>query len=152
MATRKLLVPPVLSCIDEFEEWLDETEIWQCFLTDMDKDKQGPTIYLSLDEKTRKTCSDLKVKDLNSENGVDILVNKLKSLIAKDIIRQVIWPMINLKLLRPIDMSMVDFINEFERVYNNIKKYEMELPSGVLANRLLKSAEISEDKQQQEQH
>ena len=151
MATRKLLVPPVLSCIDEFEEWLDETEIWQC-LTDMDKDKQGPTIYLSLDEKIRKTCSDLKVKDLNSENGVDILVNKLKSLTAKDIIRQVIWPMINLKLLRPIDMSMVDFINEFERVYNNIKKYEMELPSGVLANRLLKSAEISEDKQQQEQH
>ena len=92
------------------------------------------------------------MKDVNSENGVDILVNKLKSLIAKDIIRQVIWPMINLKLLRPIDMSMVDFINEFERVYNNIKKYEMELPSGVLANRLLKSAEISEDKQQQEQH
>ena len=45
-------------------------------------------------------------------------------------------------------MSMVDFINEFERLYNNIKKYGMELLTGALAYRLLKSAEISEDKQQ----
>ena len=45
-------------------------------------------------------------------------------------------------------INLIDFINEFERLYNNIKKYEMELPTGVLAYRLLKSAEISEDKQQ----
>ena len=53
--------------------------------------------------------------------------------------------MINLKLLK--DMSMVDFINESERLYNNIKKHEMELPTGELAHRLLKNAEISKDKQ-----
>ena len=41
-------------------------------------------------------------------------------------------------------MSMVDF----ERLNNNIKKYEMELPTGVLTYRLLISEEISEDKQQ----
>ena len=49
---------------------------------------------------------------------------------------------------RPIGMSMIDFINEFERLYNNIKKYEMELSAEVSAYRLLKGAEISEDKQQ----
>ena len=43
---------------------------------------------------------------------------------------------------------MVDFINESERLYNNIKKHEMELPTGELAHRLLKNAEISKDKQQ----
>ena len=64
MATRKLFAPPILSSLDEFEEWLHETEIWQC-LTDLDKDKQSPAFYLSLDEKIRKTCSDIKVKDLN---------------------------------------------------------------------------------------
>ena len=53
-------------------------------MTDLEKDKQGPAIYLSLDEKIRKTCSDIKVKDLNSDDGVDILINKLKSLFAKD--------------------------------------------------------------------
>ena len=49
MATRKLFVPPILSCIDEFEELLHETEIWQC-LTDLDKDKQGPAVYVSWQE------------------------------------------------------------------------------------------------------
>ena len=130
MATRKLFVPPILSCIDEFEEWLHETEIWQCF-TDLDKDKQGPTIYLSLDKKIRKTCSDIKVKDLNSENGVDIyLVNKLKSLFAKDINEAAYLAYDKFEIFkRPIDMSMVDFINELQRLYNNIKKYEMESPT-----------------------
>ena len=58
--------------------------------------------------------------------------------------------MMNLKetFKRATDISMIDFINEFERLYNNIRKYEIELPAGVLAYRLLKSAEISEDKQQ----
>ena len=119
-------------------------QIWQC-LSDLDKDKQGPAVYLSLDEKIRKTCSDIKVKDLNSENGVDILVNKWKPLFAKDINQAVYLAYDKFETFkRPIDMSMVDF----ERLNNNIKKYEMELPTGVLPYRLLISEEISEDKQQ----
>ena len=146
MATRKLFVSPILSCIDEFEEWLRETETWPC-LTDLDKDKQGPTINLSLDEKIRKTCSDIKLKDLNSDNGVDILVNKLKSLFTKDINQAAYLAYDKFETFkRHIDMSMVDFINEFETFCKNIRKYEMELPTGLLGCRLLKNAEISEDK------
>lgn len=44
-------------------------------------------------------------------------------------------------------MTIVDFINEFERLYNNITKYKMELPIAVLAYRLLKSADMTKDKQ-----
>ena len=36
MASGKLFVSPTLKNIDDFEEWLHETEIWQC-LTDLDK-------------------------------------------------------------------------------------------------------------------
>ena len=111
----------------------------------MDKDKQGPAVYLSLEKKIRKTFSDIKVKDLNSENGVDILVNKWKPLFAKDINQAVYLAYDKFETFkRPIDMSMVDF----ERLNNNIKKYEMELPTGVLTYRLLISEEISDDKQQ----
>ena len=45
---------------------------------------------------------------------------------------------------RPVGMNIIDFINKFERLYNNIKKYDMELSTGVGAFRLFKS----EDKQQ----
>ena len=54
MATRKLFAPPTLNSIEEFEDWLHETEIWHC-LTDIEVEKQGPAIYLSLDDKIRKT-------------------------------------------------------------------------------------------------
>ena len=148
MATRKLFALPSLNCIGEFDDWMHETEIWQC-LTDLEVKKQGPAIYLSLDEKIRKTCSDIKVKDLNSEGGVDILINKLKVLFAKDSNQAAYLAYDKFETFkRPVDMTIVDFINEFERLYSNIKKYEMELPTGVLAYRLLKSADISEDKQQ----
>ena len=86
MAIRKLYVPPTRNGIKEFEDWLHETEIWQC-LTDLEVEKQGPTIYLSLDDKIRKTCLDIKVKDLNSKDGVNILIIKLKLLFAKEIIK-----------------------------------------------------------------
>ena len=38
MVTGKLFVPTKLSSIHDFEEWLHETDIWQC-LTDLDKKK-----------------------------------------------------------------------------------------------------------------
>ena len=79
MDSAKLFVPQRLSSTDDFEEWLYETEIKQC-LTDLDMKKQGPIIYLSLEDNKRKTCSDIKVKDLNSDNDIDILMQQLKSL------------------------------------------------------------------------
>ena len=46
-------MPPTLSCIEECEDWLHETKIWQC-LINSDKEKQDPAIYLPLNEKIRK--------------------------------------------------------------------------------------------------
>ena len=45
-------------------------------------------------------------------------------------------------------MSRTDFINEFERMYHKLKQHKMELPDGVLAYRLLKSAHLSEQHEQ----
>ena len=36
-------------------------------------------------------------------------------------------------LKRPDDMNVVDYINEFERLNNQIKLFDMELPTDVLA-------------------
>ena len=43
---------------------------------------------------------------------------------------------------------MTDFMNEFERMYHKLKLHKMELPDGVLAYRLLKSAHLSEQHEQ----
>ena len=88
---------------------------------------------------------------MNSDDGVDIMLCKLKSLSVKDINQAASIAYDRFEMFkRPANMNIVDFLNEFERLYN-IKKYDMELPTGVLAYILLKSVDISEDKQQLEQ-
>ena len=42
-------------------------------------------------------------------------------------------------------MTLIEYIREFERLYNNIEVYKMKLPAGVLAYRVLKSANIYEE-------
>ena len=84
MASKRLFMPPLLENVDDFENCLHEIEIWQ-YVTDLEDKKQRPAMYLSLNEKIRKSCSSIQVKDLNNAEGVSILVKKLKSLYAKDI-------------------------------------------------------------------
>ena len=40
---------------------------------------------------------------------------------------------------------MKEFLNNIERLYNKLKACQMELPDGVLAYRVLKSANLSEE-------
>ena len=84
--TRKLFAPTNLKCIEKFEDWLHETEVWQ-HLTDLVKDKQSPAIYLSLNEKDRKICLDIVINETNSDNGVNILIN-LNLCLQKTLIKQ----------------------------------------------------------------
>ena len=89
-------------------------------IEEVHKKKQGPAIYLSLDENIRKTCCDIKVKHLNSDDGVDIVLCKLKSLFAKDINQAAFIAYEKFEMFkRPANINIV--VNEFERLYNNIK-------------------------------
>ena len=57
--------------------------------------------------------------------------------------------MINLRILkRPDEMTIVDHINEFERLNNKIRQFDMVLPTGVLAYKVLNNANISLEKKQ----
>ena len=69
--------------IGKIEEWLRELKILQC-LKDLEKKKQIPVVYLHLTDKIRKNCSYILVNDLNKDDGLAILVRRIKSLYAKD--------------------------------------------------------------------
>ena len=80
----------------------------------MVKKKQETAIYLSLDENIRKTCCDIKVKDLNSNDGVKILLSKLNSLCVKYISQAAFIAYVKFEMFtRPANMNIVDFLNQF---------------------------------------
>ena len=107
--------------------------MWKC-VTELDTKQQGPAIHLSLPCNIRQACIDITASSLNSENGLKILLDKIKSLYAKDIqsLAYIAYDKFE-TFHRPVEMNIVDYLNEFERLYNHIKQYDMELPTGVLA-------------------
>ena len=127
MASKKIYSPSILEQIEEIEEWLREIEIWQC-VTALEENKQGPVVYLSLPDKIRKTCNDISVANLNKDNGLKVLIAKIKSLYAKDLNALAFMAYDRFESFkRPDDMSIIDYINEFENLNNRIGKFDMVL-------------------------
>ena len=137
---------PVLNN-NNFEHWEHELELWQ-LVTDLDVKKQAPVIYLSLNERDRQACAVLTKEELNHENGVKALLDKIRELYAKEKNQAIYEAYENLETYRrESDMNIRDYINEFERLNNKIKTLkEAPLPDPLLAYRLLKNANLSEDK------
>ena len=74
---------PILKSGEDFENWECEIKIWQC-VTDLEKKKQAPAIYLSWEGQARQRCADIKIETLRTDSEVDELIKKLKTLYDKD--------------------------------------------------------------------
>ena len=126
----------MLAEIEEIEEWLRELEILQCVM-DLEKKKQGPVVYWSFTDKIRKSCSDTSGRDLHKDDGLDALIRKIRSLYVKGTNTLAFMAYDKFEnFKRPDDMNIVDYINELERLNNQIKPFDMELPTGVLAYKI----------------
>ena len=86
--------------------------------------------------------------ELSDDNGVKKLTDKLEALYKADETEIAFRRYEQFEtFFRPETMNVVDYINEFERLYNRIEEEQFKLPDGVLAYRLLKSANMSVEKQ-----
>ena len=140
--------PPPLSKSTSYDAWLKEIEIWQTF-TDLAKTKQGPAIFLSLEGRAREAVLELEVSVISSETGVAEIISKLNGLYLKDKAQSAYEAYDAFETFkRPDNMSMNDFIIEFERLYKKSENFGTKLSTDVLAYRLLKSANISKQHEQ----
>ena len=139
--------PPTLSDDVDFDEWEREFQIWQ-IATDVEKGKQGARIYLSLKGKARENCKNIDVTSLQGDNGVKVLLDKLRALYAKDE-AQVLFQIIEEfeTYQRPDGLDIKDFLNEWDRKYEKCKAKKATWQDNVLAHKLLKAANIDQDKQ-----
>ena len=140
----RIKTPPALREDIPYESWKKEIQIWQRF-TSLEKEKQALAIFLSLEGKARETVLEVEVDDLNKDDGVEKVLAKLDNLFLKDKLQLAYTSYDNFeKFRRPSDMSMADYVAEFERLYNKAKVYEMVLPEGILAYKFLNNANLSD--------
>lgn len=65
-----------------------------------------------------QVCRDIYVSSLNSENGLSILLLKIKSLCAKGIHYLANMTYDKFQTFdHPVEMNMKNYLNEFERLY-----------------------------------
>lgn len=113
------------------------------------KKKQALAITLSLLGRARESALEIAAHDLNTDTGMDVLLTKLDSVFLKEERdRQYeVYTEFD-RINRPSDMSMVDYIIAFERRYNKIHKFKMELPDAVLAFKLLDTVGLNTKEKQ----
>ena len=136
--------PPLLSKCELNEDWLLEINIWQGF-TKEDETKQGRAIFLSLEVKTHQPSPVL----IKSKDGVKEIMKVLDKLYICDKV-QLGFEIYNTfeRLHCPADMTICGDINEFEPLLNKTTKFVTIMPEDILAYRLLKSADLSEEQEQ----
>lgn len=139
--------PPSMRPDSSYDEWKKEVEVWKMF-TDLDKTKQGPALLLSLTGKAREAALELDISDISDEKGLDLVMERLDKLYLIDVDQLAFSAYEKFEsYARSPNVSIESYLADFDHLYNNIKKYGMELPDGVLAYRMLKSASLPEEEE-----
>ena len=131
-----------------YSDWKHEVQVWKAFVN-YDKKKIGPALFLSLFGSARAAAHEITLEDLSKDTGFETLLAKLDTLYLKDENNSAFEAYESFeKYQRPGDMDMTAYIIAFERLYQKAKNFKFELPDGVLAYRLLKSANLSSEHEQ----
>ena len=138
-------IPPVFSESKPYNRWVDEIKVWQS-VTDLEEKKQAPAIALSFPEESSvrdKVFSELGVDNLNVDNGVDVLIRFLDKIYKKDELSSAYETYTKFdRFKKSPQMSMEDYLINFDKLYNQTKKYTMTLPEAVLSFKLLEGANL----------
>ena len=140
--------PLILSDEKGYDIWRNEISMWQLVI-DLDQKKQALAVTLCLNGRAREAALEIKAEELNTNDGMKILLTKLDSVFQKDSI-DLAYEAYTLfeECKRHESTSITNHIVEVEGKYDQIKKYKMVLPEPVLAFKLLDSAGLSQKERQ----
>ena len=104
---------------------------------------------LNGNEKAEKAVSNLTAQMLYNNNGLDILLEKLDAIFQSEEIEDAYHTYSKFSSCkRQPNMSMNDFIIEFENLNHKMNSHNMKLPNKVLNFKLLGGASVSENQTQ----
>lgn len=138
--------PPKFIEGSNYDNWKKKLEMWG-IVTGYLKSEQAVMVMLTSFEnnsKAERILSEISVEDLNCDTGLKNLLAKLDETYKKDKIddaydsykKFIQWK-------KPIEMSMQDFIVEFEHRYHHMNSHDIKLPDSILTFILIDASTIS---------
>lgn len=141
--------PPLLVDLDKYEQWKEDVEMWT-EVTDLKPDKQALAIHLTLTGQAREVANQVSKEDKKKEDGVKVLLAKLDETFLQEPERRKFTAYQNFEeCVRGTNISVCDFMREFDMKYHKMKEKGMTLPDEVLAFRLVKNCKLSDVQREQ---
>ena len=119
--------------------------LWE-MATSIEKKKRAPTVFLTLEGKAREAVLEMDLPTLNEDNGMTLMYEKLDTLFKEDTNQSAFIAYETFeRYQRPSDMSVCDYLIEFDRLTAKLTDHSIKLPEPVLAYRALKSANLTQE-------
>ena len=143
--------PPDFAKYKTYEQYKVKLEAWQA-ITDSHKEKQAIALPLSLPQTpdttgTRERVFDeLELSDLKKEDGMKTLTDYSDKNLGKVDLVDSLEKFEDFEdFTRRSGQSINDYVAEFDQKYNKLRKLKLELPSAILAFKLFRRANITQE-------
>ena len=139
--------PPQMKKDLPYADWVFLVEAWQA-VTEIDEEKQGLVLFLSLDGKWRSCVqSKCTMADMKSKTGVKKVLEALDSQFKKNKAKTAYEAFDHfITFRRPSDMTIDDYLIEFDQKLMKVKSNSLAIPENILGYFLLKCADLPEAK------
>ena len=105
-------------------------------------------MFLTLEDKAREAVLEINPDTLNADNGMKLLYEKLDELYIEDENQEAFHVFETFETYkRPTEMSIGDYLIQFDRLVAKLKDNAIVLPEPVLAYRVLKSAGLNSEEE-----
>ena len=133
---------------DSYQNWKKRIQLWR-HCTTIPKEGQAPAVALTLEGAAGVAAIKLDLDDIATETGMDHLISELDKLFISNT-DQAIYHSYHAfeQFRRSPEMSIAEFIINFELLYDRAKSHGNILTQPVLAYRLLKGAGLNEEREQ----
>ena len=130
---------------DDYEKWVRKFRLWMA-ITEVEPRKRGALLLLHLDYDTQDRVMDLMAEeDIDKDESVDVILEHLKTFFGLDesVSTFELYKQFE-SLKRPIDMTISEYCDQFDRIFKKLQAKGTQLPESVLVLKLLKSSNLSE--------
>ena len=136
--------PPILSKSKTYVDWIKKVNIW-CRITSLPKKDQAGAILMTLEGEAEDAVLELTEDEIVSEDGVKLVKERLDKIYKKNETLEKFEALDKFETYsRPLEVSIHDFIIEFDKRYSRTKKLGTAISDDLLAYRMIKSANLSE--------
>ena len=136
-------VPPLLSKSSLYSDWKKKVKIWADFTT-LEKKKHGAAVLLTLEGSAEEAVLELDLEVINSNAGLDRVIEKLDKLYLKDTTLEKFEALEKFDTYkRNAETSIQEHIHQFDKLYYKLHSHGTTISEDLLAYKLLKSANLS---------